>query len=50
MGVSLNSSAIAEAKRGEVLRKITAETGLPAVDPLIDGVDPIIDHLLLETS
>ena len=48
VGVSLNSSGIAEAERDEVLRAIAVATGLPAVDPLIDGIEPIIDHLLLE--
>ena len=45
VGVSLNTSKIAPAERGVFRHLATAETGLPCVDPLIDGVGPIVDQL-----
>ena len=48
VGVSVNTSQVAKDQREAVLKKIRAETGLPTVDPIIDGVQPIIDHLLAQ--
>jgi uncharacterized NAD-dependent epimerase/dehydratase family protein len=48
VGVSVNTSQVAEDQREAVLKQISAETGLPAVDPIIDGVQPIIDRLLTQ--
>jgi uncharacterized NAD-dependent epimerase/dehydratase family protein len=46
VGVSVNSSDIPADKRAAVLAQLQAETGLPCVDPLIEGVDAIVEKLL----
>ena len=48
VGVSLNSSKLQPALRVDILKRYADETGLPCVDPLIDGVQPIIDRLRQE--
>jgi uncharacterized NAD-dependent epimerase/dehydratase family protein len=48
VGISLNTSQLAAAERNGVLDRYAAETGLPTVDPIIDGVAPIIERLLQE--
>jgi uncharacterized NAD-dependent epimerase/dehydratase family protein len=46
IGVSINTSGIRdEQARRDVLARAADETGLPAVDPVIDGVSPIVDRL-----
>jgi uncharacterized NAD-dependent epimerase/dehydratase family protein len=44
--VSVNTSTIAADKRAAVLSQLEAETGLPCVDPLVEGVEAIVDKLL----
>ena len=46
IGVSVNTSQVPKSQRQAVLDQISAETGLPAVDPIIDGVEPIIEQLI----
>lgn len=46
VGVSLNTSKIPVEQRQALLRQFRQETGLPCVDPIIDGVDAIVDRLL----
>lgn len=48
VGVALNTSKIEQGARAALLAKFTAETGLPCVDPLVDGVAPIVDRMLEE--
>lgn len=48
VGVALNTSKVPAAQRAELLARHGAEAGLPAVDPLIDGVGPIVARLLAE--
>ena len=48
VGVALNTSKIPAGERGAVLARYAAETRLPVVDPLIDGVGPIVERLLAE--
>jgi uncharacterized NAD-dependent epimerase/dehydratase family protein len=48
VGVSLNTSMVPEGEREALLQTISRQTGLPCVDPIVDGVGPIIDHLLTE--
>jgi uncharacterized NAD-dependent epimerase/dehydratase family protein len=48
VGIALNTSKLPAAERLAVLERHTRESGLPAVDPIIDGVGPIIDRLLQE--
>jgi uncharacterized NAD-dependent epimerase/dehydratase family protein len=48
VGVALNTSKIPGAERASLLQGFARETGLPCVDPLIEGVGPIVDRLLTE--
>ena len=54
VGVSVNTSQVPVDQRQALLDRLSEETGLPCVDPIIDGVLPIIDRLLtsfpLQTS
>jgi uncharacterized NAD-dependent epimerase/dehydratase family protein len=45
VGVALNTSKVPPAERATVLTEFATETGLPCVDPIIDGVEPIIDRI-----
>ena len=46
VGVSVNTSTLSSAQRAETLQQISEQTGLPCVDPIIDGVGAIIENLL----
>jgi uncharacterized NAD-dependent epimerase/dehydratase family protein len=48
IGVSLNTSQVPPAERDSLLARYAEETGLRCVDPLIDGVDPLVGALLDE--
>jgi len=48
VGVSLNTSKIPALERAALIQNFERETGLPCVDPLIEGVGPIVDRLLAE--
>ncbi len=48
VGVALNTSKVPAGERAALLERYHRETGLPCVDPIIDGVGPIVDHLLRE--
>ena len=48
VGISLNSSKLVSDLRLYALNRISDDTGLPRVDPLIDGVQPIIARLCQE--
>ena len=48
VGVALNTSKVPVGDRAALLERYRLETGLPCVDPIIDGVGPIADHLLRE--
>jgi len=45
VGVSVNTSKLPESERQACLEEITHQTGLPAVDPLIDGCDAIVEYI-----
>ncbi|HYC06117.1 MAG TPA: DUF1611 domain-containing protein [Azospirillaceae bacterium] len=45
VGISLNTSGMAEAERQAVLERTAAETGLPCVDPIATGVGAIVERL-----
>ena len=45
VGVSVNTSKVPADQRQALLDKLATETGLPCVDPIIDGVQPIINCL-----
>ena len=46
VGVSVNSSALSAEERAEALAEYEAETGLPVVDPIIDGAAKIVDRII----
>lgn len=48
VGVSLNTSGLAADERARVMAAHAAATGLPVVDPLVEGMGPVIDRLLQE--
>lgn len=48
VGISLNTSKVPVAERAAVLAAYSAASGLPCVDPLVEGVGPIVDRLLQE--
>lgn len=48
VGISLNTSRLDEVARTSARESASSLTGLPAVDPIIDGVGPILDLLAME--
>jgi uncharacterized NAD-dependent epimerase/dehydratase family protein len=45
VGISVNTSMLAADKRKDYLQTLSAETGLPCVDPIIDGCGAILEHI-----
>lgn len=45
VGLALNTSKVALAERATLLTRYAIQTGLPCVDPMIDGVGPILDRI-----
>ena len=45
VGISINTSGLHKDKRQEYLDNLQKETGLPCVDPLMDGCGIIVDYL-----
>ena len=45
VGISLNSSRLPPEERAACLAGAAAETGLPCVDPLLDGCGPIVEYI-----
>lgn len=46
VGISVNTSSLPTGQRRAWLEGLSRGSGLPCVDPLIDGVAPIVDRLL----
>jgi uncharacterized NAD-dependent epimerase/dehydratase family protein len=46
VGVSVNTSDLTDDERVACLAEISAETGLPCVDPVATGVGPLVDHIV----
>jgi len=46
VGISVNTSALPAEERENYLADLAAETGLPCVDPLIDGCGAIVDYIV----
>jgi len=44
-GASINTSKLPPSERNEYLNKLSDLIGLPCVDPVVDGVGPLIDNL-----
>ena len=45
VGISLNSAGMAEDARARAFAELSAECGLPCVDPLITGTDALLDEI-----
>ncbi len=45
VGISVNTSRLAADKRMIYLTELSTETGLPCVDPIIDGCGAIVEHI-----
>jgi len=45
VGISVNTSKLPTDERESYLANLSKETGLPCVDPLIDGCGAIVDHI-----
>jgi uncharacterized NAD-dependent epimerase/dehydratase family protein len=45
VGISINTSKLSATDRTAYLAEMRAETGLPCVDPIIDGCDEIANHI-----
>ena len=45
IGVSINTVRLSEQEGRDYCQRIADETGLPAIDPMRDGVAPIVDRL-----
>ena len=45
VGISVNTSGLPAGERAACLAKLSAETGLPCVDPLADGCGAIVDSI-----
>jgi uncharacterized NAD-dependent epimerase/dehydratase family protein len=45
VGISINTSGLPAGERLAYLDKLSAETGLPCVDPLTDGCRAIVEHI-----
>ena len=45
VGVSVNTSQLAAGDRAGYLATLSSETGLPCVDPIIDGCAAIVEHI-----
>lgn len=50
VGVSVNTSCVDPSERQGILDSLSAETGLPVVDPLIDGCLPIVERIRSEAG
>jgi uncharacterized NAD-dependent epimerase/dehydratase family protein len=48
VGVALNTSKVAATERRRLRERYSGETGLPCVDPMIDGAGPIVERLRVE--
>jgi uncharacterized NAD-dependent epimerase/dehydratase family protein len=45
VGISVNTSKLPAEKRRDYLARLSEETGLPCVDPLIDGCGAIVEYI-----
>jgi len=46
VGISINTSGLSDDEREAYLAQVSAETGLPCVDPVATGVGPLVDHIV----
>jgi uncharacterized NAD-dependent epimerase/dehydratase family protein len=45
VGISVNTSGLKSSNRSDYLTRVSAETGLPCIDPLIEGCNSIVDFI-----
>jgi uncharacterized NAD-dependent epimerase/dehydratase family protein len=45
VGISVNTSGLPTDERADYLATLSEETGLPCVDPLIDGCGAIVEYI-----
>jgi uncharacterized NAD-dependent epimerase/dehydratase family protein len=45
VGISVNTSKLPAAERLDYLSNLNKQTGLPCIDPLIDGCAAIVEHI-----
>jgi uncharacterized NAD-dependent epimerase/dehydratase family protein len=45
VGISINTSGLPTDKREKYLNNLQMQTGLPCIDPLMDGCGIIVDNL-----
>ncbi len=45
VGISVNTSGLPTHERADYLARLSEETGLPCVDPLIDGCGEIVEYI-----
>lgn len=50
VGISVNTKSLSDAERSTYLTALATEHGVPAVDPLVTGVDSILDFLMSTDS
>jgi uncharacterized NAD-dependent epimerase/dehydratase family protein len=48
VGVALNTSKVPASDRAAILSRYARETDLPCIDPIADGVGPIVERLMRE--
>ena len=46
VGIALNTSGLSEAQAVAAKQALATRHALPVIDPLVDGVTPILDRLL----
>ena len=45
IGISINTSKLPTEEREQYLKNLAKETGLPCIDPLVDGCNAIINYI-----
>ncbi len=50
VGVSVNTSQLSEAERQDYLQQLSQDTGLPCADPIVSGLESIVQNLLTDVS
>ena len=46
VGLCLNTSKVAANQRQNLLQELQHKTGLPCVDPIVDGVEPLVEKII----
>jgi len=49
VGISVNTSGLPRDERAGWLAQLSTETGLPCVDPLVEGCGAIVDYIKGQT-